>query len=268
MAVRKPAQLALTALLALALPTMAACGEQEPQAKGTIAAKPAKAIAKPVSFERETKTFSFSFDYPAEAAALPGLAAMLDEDRTKSLAELATQATEAQKDAKANGYPYNAHMMGVKWTTTGSTEPLLAMLAEISTFSGGAHGNTGYAALLWDKAASRRVPIEALFTDMKAALAPMRDRYCDALNSERLERRGDYAGQADDMFNACPPFEELVIVPSAVSNDGFDRLMFVAAPYVAGPYVEGVYEISVPITQAALAGIKPEYRAAFSPSAE
>ena len=268
MAFCKPAHLALTALLTLALPAMAACGEEAPQASKAEPAKPATASAKPVSFERETQAFSFSYSYPAEAAAVPALAAMLDKQRAASLAELETETKEAQKDAAANDYPFNPHMMGVTWTTTGNTAPLLAMLAEISTFSGGAHGNTGYEALLWDKAATRRVPIEGLFTDIKAALQPMRERYCDALNSERLARRGEYAGEADDMFNACPPFDELVIIPSAVGNTGFDRMMFIAAPYVAGPYVEGVYEISLPVTAAAVAGIKPEYRAAFSPAAE
>ena len=268
MAFRKPAHLALTALLTLALPAMAACGEEAPQAPATKAAVPAKTAAKPVAFERETEAFTFSYGYPAEAAALPKLAALLDADRAKALAELEAQAAEAQKDAQANDYPYNPHMMGVSWTMTGNTAPLLAMMAEISTFSGGAHGNTGYEALLWDKPASRRIPIESLFTDINAALEPMREPYCKALNAERLERRGEYAGEADDMFNACPPFSDLVIVPLSVGNDGFDRLMFVAAPYVAGPYVEGVYEISLPVTQAGLAGIKPEYRTAFSPASE
>ncbi|WP_017672335.1 DUF4163 domain-containing protein [Blastomonas sp. AAP53] len=266
MALGKPAHLALAALLGLALPAVAACGEDAPQATKAEPARPAKAAAKPVSFERETPLFSFSHGYPADAAALPELAAMLDTERAQAMAELKKQTAEAQKDAAANDYPYNPHMMGINWTTTGNTEPLLALLAEISTFSGGAHGNTGYEALLWDKVASKRMPIEGLFADMKAALGSMRDRYCDALNAERLARRGEYAGESDDMFNACPPFDELVIIPSAVGNDGFDRMMFIAAPYVAGPYVEGVYEISLPIDQATAAGIKPEYRGAFSPA--
>lgn len=268
MALGKPAHLALAALLTLALPPMAACGTQTPQTKTAEPRTAAKTAAKPVSFERETATFTFSHAYPAEAAALPKLAALLDAERAQSLAELETQAAEAKKDAAANDYPFNPHMMGVNWTATGNTEPLLALQGEISTFSGGAHGNTGYEALLWDKAASRRVPIEGIFTDMKAALEPLRERYCSALNAERTQRRGEYASEADDMFNACPPYDELVILPSAVGNDGFDRIMFLAAPYVAGPYVEGVYEISLPISAAVLTHIKPEYRAAFSPTTE
>lgn len=266
MALGNRAHLALAALLSLVVPAMAACGEDAPRAAKADASEPQQAIAKPVAFERETKAYSFSYGYPAEAAALPALAAMLDSQRAQSLVELQTQATEAQSDAKANEYPYNPHMMGVNWTSTGNTDALLALLGEISTYSGGAHGNTGYEALVWDKKASRRIAVDALFMAMNAMLEPMRERYCNALNAERRERRGVYVGEASDMFDACPPFSELVIIPSAVGKDGFDRLMFIAAPYVAGPYVEGVYEISLPIDTAVVAAVKPEYRAAFSPA--
>jgi len=266
MIVRKPGSLALAALASLMLPAMAACGQDAPETGKEKSAKAApQAAAKPVSFERETEKFSFSYSYPAEAAAIPELAKLLEDERAQGLAELENEAVEAEKDAKANDYPYNPHMMGISWTVTGNTDPVLAMLGEISSYLGGAHGNTGYEALLWDKRAAKRVKIEDMFTDMAATLEPLRQRFCDALNVERRERRGaDMSDDPEDMFNVCPPFSDLVIIPSAVGNDGFDRLMFVAAPYVAGPYAEGVYEISVPVTQQTLASIKPEYQAAFS----
>ncbi len=265
MIVRNPARLALTALASLMLPAMAACGQNAPEPRDARPAKSDQTAAKPVSFERETEKFSYTHSYPAEAAAIPALARLLEEERVQGLAELESQAAEAEKDAKANDYPYNPHMLGMSWSTTGNTEPVLAMLGEISSYSGGAHGNTGYEALLWDKKAGKRVTLEALFTDMTAALEPMRKRYCDGLNAERMERRGEYmSDDPEDMFNVCPPFSDLVIIPSAVGEDGFDRMMFVAAPYVAGPYAEGVYEVSVPVTRQTLASIKPEYRQAFS----
>lgn len=217
----------------------------------------------PVSFERETKSFAFTYAYPAQAAALPRLAAMLDAERDKALSDLDTQTAEAQKDAADNAYPFNPHMLGVSWKVTGENDVLLAMVAEISSYSGGAHGNTGYEALIWDKLGNRRVALEAIFTDLTAALEPMRQAYCDALNADRRERRGEFIGEADDMFNACPPFSDLVMVPYAGGDSGFDRIMFIAAPYVAGPYVEGAYENSIAIPTATLDKVKSEYRSAF-----
>lgn len=224
---------------------------------------PKSAQPAPVSFERETKSFAFTYAYPAQAAALPRLAAMLDAERDKALSDLDTQTAEAQKDAADNAYPFNPHMLGVSWKVTGENDVLLAMVAEISSYSGGAHGNTGYEALIWDKLGNRRVALEAIFTDLTAALEPMRQAYCDALNADRRERRGEFIGEADDMFNACPPFSDLVMVPYAGGDSGFDRIMFIAAPYVAGPYVEGAYENSIAIPTATLDKVKSEYRSAF-----
>lgn len=259
-----PRRIALTALLLAALPAIGAC---QPPANPDTNASTAKSkgkVSASVSFERETNAFSFSYDYPAEAAAIPALVTLLDQDRSKMLTALEQSAAEGEADAKANSYPFNPHMAGMRWKVTGTSNALLVMLGEISSFSGGAHGNSNYQALLWDKAASRRIPLEALFIDSAAAMEPLRERYCNALNAERLEKRGGYEPGGDAMFNECPPFEELVIIPFAGSDGGFDRLLLVAAPYVAGPYVEGAYEISLPLGQQTLAQIKPEYRPAFT----
>jgi hypothetical protein len=264
MAVRQPAHVILIALAALALPAMTACEQGMPVADEPDTPMAANAQPARVDFERETETYAFSYIYPAPAAALPQLAAMLDAERGKALAEIETQTAEARKDAADNGYPFNPHMLGVKWKVTGDTEQVLAMVAEISSYSGGAHGNTGYEALIWDKTSNQRVNLAALFGDMGTALAPMRERYCAALTIERRQKRGGQMGEPDDMFNTCPPFSELVLVPYASDEPGFDRMMFIAAPYVAGPYAEGAYEISLPLSSATLGQVNPAYRAAFA----
>lgn len=258
----------LIALAALALPGVAAC-EQRTSTTGeaAIASGGSESMAS-VDFERETKTFAFSYIYPAQAAALPKLAAMLNAERTKALAEIETQTGEAQKDATDNGYPFNPHMLGVTWKVTGETEQLLAMVAEISSYTGGAHGNSGYEALIWDKMADRRVELAGLVGNLEAALQPMRERYCAALTAERRQKRGADMGEPDDMFNTCPPFSELVLVPYASDDTGFDRMMFIAAPYVAGPYAEGAYEISLPLPGATVDQVKPGYRMAFAAPAQ
>lgn len=259
----RPSRLFLALAAACALPGIAAC-QQEAPAEGKADARPAKPEdAAPVNFERETPAFAFTYAYPPAAKALPKLVAILESERDAALAELEKQATEAQQDAKANDYPFNPHMLGISWTTTGDNAQLLAMMAEISSFSGGAHGNTGYDALIWDKKAERRITLADAFTNGAAALEPMRQAYCDALNGERMTRRGEIIGEADDMFNTCPPFSDLAVVPYSGGDGSFDRIMFVAAPYVAGPYAEGIYEISIALPQAALDKVKPEYRGAF-----
>lgn len=264
MTVRRPAHLILAALAGLALPAMAACEQGTPVAPQADAPAASSPQAAPVEFERENEAFAFSYIYPAPAAALPKLAAMLDAERNKALAEIETQTAEARKDAADNAYPFNPHMLGVTWTVTGATEEVLAMVAEISSYTGGAHGNTGYEPLIWDKTANTRVELGALFSSLESALEPMRERYCATLATERRQKRGGQIGEPDDMFNTCPPFSELVLVPYASDETGFDRMMFIAAPYVAGPYAEGAYEISLPLTGATLDQVKAGYRTAFA----
>lgn len=264
MAIRQPAHMILVALAALALPAMAACEQGTPVATESEAPAAASPAAQPVDFEQETETFAFTYGYPAPAAALPKLVAILDAERGKALTELEKQAAEAKKDAADNAYPFNPHMLGISWKVTGETDQMLAMVAEITSYSGGAHGNSGYDALVWDKTADKRVEIAALFNDAPAALAPMRERYCTLLTTERQQRRGVDIGEPDDMFNACPPVSDLVLVPYASDDNGFDRMMFIAAPYVAGPYAEGPYEISLPLPGATLDQVKPAYRGAFA----
>lgn len=293
MAVRTAAPFALAALVLCALPGMAGCDTAAPVAPSKKPVPGATKGAAPVSFERETGSFAFTYEYPPEAAALPQLAALLNAERSQALAALETEARTAHKEAKANDYPFSPYMLGISWRVTGEAAPLLTMIADISSFSGGAHGNSGYDVLVWDKSTNQRLTLDELFTNLPAALEPMRDRYCTALNAERSERRGDYGGEANgesldktgsgtggatgnetgddlsdvsdmsDVFTICPPFSDLVLLPYASGDDGFDRMIFIAAPYVAGPYVEGAYEISMALPGKTLNLVKPAYRNAF-----
>lgn len=264
MTARDSALIFVSLFATVALAGLTGCKQEQPEAPKASEATPATKGGEAVNFVRETESFSFTYEYPPEAANLPALVSVLDAERARSLAELETQAAEAQQDAKANDYPFNPHMLGVSWKVTGDNPTLLAMVAEISSFAGGAHGNTGYEALIWDKAANRRIALDAVFADLQAAIEPMRLPYCDALNAERQEKRGEYIGESDDMFNTCPPFSDLVLVPYAGGDGGFDRMMFIAGPYVAGPYAEGAYEISLAMPAATLDKVKPAYSSAFT----
>ena len=42
------------------------------------------------------------------------------------------------------------------------------------------------------------------------------------------------------------------------------RIGFLIAPYIAGPYVEGSYDVTLPVTPALLAKVKPGFRDSFS----
>ena len=88
-------------------------------------------------------------------------------------------------------------------------------------------------------------------------------RWCDALNKAREEKRGEPVG-GDGMFDDCPKLSDIAIIPTDKDKNGrFERLMLIASPYVAGPYVEGSYEINLAATPDLVAVLKADYRPSF-----
>jgi len=223
------------------------------------------AIGGPHKVVRKTSALDFSYIWPVQAVAIPALDARFYKDAKTKLAEAQKNATEDQALARKDKRDFNAHFFSVEWTTAGQTARLLSLQSENGSFEGGAHPNTSYDALLWDRRANRAIAIGSLFTRSADFAATTRGVYCKRLNAERLKRR---EGEKLDLpdFNACPKYSDLAIAPVDGNKNGrFDRIDFVASPYVAGPYVEGEYEIFAPVTAKLIAALKPEYRTSFEP---
>ena len=145
--------------------------------------------------------------------------------------------------------------MSIDWETVGQTARLLSLEESIGSFTGGAHPNRGYAALLWDRRANREIAVTALFLKATSFAALTRKAYCGALDKERLKKRE--GEKLDRMFSDCPKYSELAIAPVDRNKNGrFETLRFVAGPYVAGPYVEGEYEMTLPVTSQLIAAIR------------
>jgi hypothetical protein len=212
---------------------------------------------------RNTPALDFSYQWPAEAVAVPALDLRFYTDAKKALAEAQKNAREDQQLAKQQKRDFNQHDYAMVWTTAGQTPQLLSLESGLGSFEGGAHPNSVYGALLWDRSAKREIKIDTLFLRPAAFATLTRPAYCAALNAERNRRR---EGEKMDLpdFNACPRYSELAIALVDKNGNGrFDSIDFTASPYTAGPYVEGEYEIAIPITSQLIAAIKPEYRNSF-----
>lgn len=212
-----------------------------------------------VSRTEETDLLEFSYAWPAEAARDPELNAILEERKEAAHAEARRTAIEDRRGRPAEA-PFHTHLYGESWSVEGDTDPLLSLSSSASIYTGGAHGNMMFAAMLWDKAAHRALDTPGLFG---RALTSLGDRYCAALVVEREERRGEPTPQGD-LFGDCPGITQQVLTPADRDRNGrFDTLRVLLPPYAAGPYVEGDYVIDVTFNDADLAAIAPEYRGAF-----
>lgn len=222
--------------------------------------------------DNETRTVAgsevsrdFQYSWPAEVAAVPALVRRFTVERAKTLVEQKDDFREGLSYADAEGCFGCNRSLDKTWTVAAQTPRFLVLSASTYIYSGGAHGNTGFEALVWDRKAKKALEPRRMFTGDAALQSALGQPWCAALKAERAERLGEEASAVieDDGIFPCPPIADLVVLP--VSSDGqhFDRIELVAAPYVAGSYAEGVYEVALPVTPALLAAVRSRYKAAF-----
>ncbi len=217
------------------------------------------------SVKVENPLVDFEYGYPASAAAIPALRAILEKDIVRQKAQVMADARSDQLEAKKASFPFHAHSLSYDWKVVTDLPRWLSLSTLVATYTGGAHPNYVFDTLLWDKTAHvRRDPLD-LFVSKAALSHAIRKDFCVALDKERAKKRGEpkKAGSTDE-FDACiDPAAETVILGSR-GRTGFDRVGILVPPYEAGPYAEGDYEVTLPVTPAVIAAVKPQYRAAFS----
>jgi hypothetical protein len=240
-------------------PTTTPSPVASPTASATAASNGARAVSE------ETDDFLFEYSYPSTVGRIPELAAYLDTRLARSREQLANDAVEARREARANGFPYNKHSFSSEWKVVADLPGWLSLSEDVSTYTGGAHGNYTMTSLVWDKEAGRAMEGIALFTSPAALKEALGDRFCDGLNRERAKRRGEpIAEDSQDQFDQCPGIDELEVLVGSSNGRTFNRLTLYAGPYVAGAYAEGAYEVNVNVDRAILAAVEPEFREAFS----
>lgn len=225
----------------------------------------AAATAAATAAPPQDSPLDFTYRWPAAVEAEPALRARLAAERDGDRAEAMRNAREDRALARTQDRPFNPHFYQKVWSLEGRSARLVSLSAELSTFEGGAHPNSGFSALLWDRAENRAVEIAPLLG--AGAMARLKPRYCAALAAER-RKRGIAQPAADDVFPRCPGWEEVVLAPADRDRDGrFETLRILIGPYVAGPYVEGSFELRVAFQAADLAAIRPACRASFEAAA-
>jgi hypothetical protein len=247
---------------------LAACGQQPPSLANEAAATapvatPAQPPTKPFSADEENDLIEFHYAWSAEAAAVPQLVDRLRKDMEKVKAELVAGAEEDKAMRETQGLEFHGFMSSTDYQTAGQSDRLLSLSVEAGSYTGGAHGNAGVSALMWDRAAARQIQFAEMFTARANMDRLLTQRWCDALNKEREKKRGEPVG-GGGMFDECPRLDEIAIIPGDKNgNRRFETLAMVASPYVAGPWAEGSYEIELAMTTELLAALKGEYRGSF-----
>jgi hypothetical protein len=235
-------------------------------AESPAAAAPAPiapAVARKVSEANDV--YGFDYAYPAAAAAIPSLKAWLDADLDKQKAELASEAQSGKAEAAKNDYPFRPYSRGLDWQVVTETPGWLSLSSMVSADTGGAHPNYWFDAILWDKTANKQRDPKNLFISTKALAKAIQPEFCRQIDKQRAKKRGEpIKRDNDDPFARCLDPTDYVIILGSSNRQVFDRIGVLVPPYEAGPYVEGDYEVTVPVTPAILAVVKPEFRSSFA----
>ena len=255
-------------IAALAL-LLAACNQQSNAPEGNRSFSPAQKgppapSAKPFSVELKTDLAEFDFSWPAEVAAIPELVERLRGEMDKAKAELIAGAEKDKAYRAMEGIDFHAHSASTGYVTAGQSSRLLSLRVDAGGYTGGAHGSYGTAGLLWDRQARKEIGFANVFAQPANRDRLLTQRWCDALNKAREEKRGEPVG-GGGMFDDCPSLDDIAIIPVDSNKDGrFDQLLLVASPYVAGPYAEGSYEIELAMTGDLASALKAEYQPSFA----
>lgn len=227
-----------------------------------VAAGPAP---KPGGVEVKTADYTFSYRWPAAVDAIPALRSRLAKDQDQLKRTFAREAADARREAAADpGRPFPPYALSVEWKVVATLPGWLSLSQDISVFEGGAHPNSGFDSLVWDRKAGIERPPLDLFASPQALDAAIGAPFCEALDRERAARRGAPVDRASgDEFDACIRPSGQAVVLGSSDRKHFNRIGILVAPYAAGPYVEGAYEVTLPVTAAVLEAVKPEFRAAF-----
>ena len=258
----------MKAAFALAI-LLAACNRQPAPPSGNQAeasppdAQPAEPQPQAFVFDEKSDLIDFHYGWSAQVSAIPQLVERFRKEMDKTKTELIASAREDKAFRDKEGYDFNAYSSTTEYSTAGQSPRLLSLSVEAASYTGGAHGNSGTNGLLWDRQAAKEIAAAGLFATPANMDRLLTQRWCDALNKAREEKRGEPVG-GGGMFDECPKLGEIAIIPTDHDKNGrFERLMLIASPYVAGPWVEGSYEIDLPVTPDLIAALKADYRDSF-----
>lgn len=217
-----------------------------PTAGAGATVTPAEAAA-PMAFESKTPFAEVSLTLPIAIKGQPDLHARLYAAAVRDLREF-SEGAQADRTEAGGDEGIGAYNKSIEITPGAETSKLFSLIRTDSEYTGGAHPNSSFAAILWDKALKREVAAADLFTKT-GDLSALDTALCAAINAEKRKR--DPQAQTvsltgSDMWK-CPRASTLPFVLATGTRPGkAGGLVFLIGPYQVGPYAEGTYEVTVP----------------------
>lgn len=267
------------ATLLLMVLTLVACDRASPppvsvSARSASTSPVAAPVVAPVVLEdviETTSDYIIGISYTPTLAKYPGLATI-----ARRYAEAARDdLMQAVRSRKADGEAAMMYDLSLGFTEVLDTPTLVAIAADGTSYTGGAHGMPLIARFVWLPQEGRLLRVVDLIPERsgwQAVASHVREQLHTAMSQridaddlppgERAELLRNTGGMIDDGTQPDPAnFAEFE--PVAASDGRLAGLRFVFAPYQVGPYSDGVQTVQVPAS-VLLPHIAPAYRELFS----
>jgi hypothetical protein len=247
-------------------------GHADAAATGAAGTGGAATAAAPVALEdvmERDPRYIVGISYPPAARAWPGLARLLKAYADAARAEL-MQAVSALGGNKPTA-PYD---LSLAFGMLMETPDVVAVAADGSSYTGGAHGNPLVARFVWLPRRNEALTAARLVPDA-AGWATVAAYARDALTaglSARIDDDAPAPGERAEMLRNGARMIDEGTAPTAANFDQFEPiagpggrlsgLRFVFPPYQVGPYSDGIQSVDVPAA-VLLPVVAPEYRALF-----
>ena len=239
-----------------------------PPSQPSATAPPAPSTALKDVVERDPR-YIIGISYPPIANRYPRLAAALARYADAARAEL-MQAVSGIGPGK----PVAPYDLSLSFTEIVATPDLVAIAADGSSYTGGAHGNPLVARFVWLPREDRQLTAADLVPDAKSwrdISGYVREQLQTALSqrvdADKLppEDRAEIVKGAGRMIDegTTPNADSFAQFEPVLAQDGrIAALRFVFPPYQVGPYADGTQTVDVP-ADVLLPRIAPAYRHLF-----
>lgn len=214
--------------------------------------------------------YAFSLVYPRRIAEIPALDVLLREEAARRELELRIAYWAARTpEATADGAEVPPMSYEAGWQLDAITPELVAISANIQTYTGGAHEAIGYDVMLLDRHGNDRLRLVDLFQPrffehgllghQIMGVNAVQMSFCRALTAEIRERRSDPGAEIE-----CPRIEEQPVTLVCGASGRIDAMRALLAPSVVGVFAEGPFEVDFPMNARIITGMKRQYRVAFA----
>lgn len=241
---------------------------------------PTPDVQAPVTTAPDTETVSLldvvetrpdyivGISYPQSAQAYPGLAQALQAYADTARADL-MQAVAGLQGRKPTA-PYD---LSLQFTGLVETKDVVAVAADGSSYTGGAHGIPLVARFVWLPQREQMLTSQQLFSQASwqvlsdASREQLMTALSQRLDSDGLEgteraRQLETGSRMIDDGTAAKPESFAQFEPVMDVGGRIRALRFVFPPYQVGPYVEGTRTVELP-ARLLLPVIQTEYRTLF-----